>query len=185
MDQHSDTPTERQRLIILIGSVTMLLVSAGGMFLVVVALKDMAMEFGWPRAIPSFAFSLQFIGSGFGGIIMGYLLDRVGFGGPALIGTLMIGFGSMLVSEISAAWQLYVIYAIMFGLAGQGSLAAPALANIARWYDERRGMAVGIASSGQALAGIVWPPIFGYVLLTVGWPIVIHIFRTTVALKQN
>ena len=169
MDNHSDMPTDRQRLIILIGSVTMLLVSAGGMFLVVVALKDMAMEFGWPRAIPSFAFSLQFIGSGFGGIIMGYLLDRVGFGGPALIGTLMIGFGSMLVSGITAAWQLYVIYAIMFGLAGQGSLAAPALANIARWYDKRRGMAVGIASSGQALAGIVWPPIFGYVLLTLGW----------------
>lgn len=170
MTEPSDTDSlDRQRVIVLIGSVILLLVSAGGMFLVVVALKEMAMEFGWPRSIPSFAFSLQFIGSGFGGMIMGYVLDRYGFGGPALVGTLMVSFGAMLVSEITAAWQLYVLYGIMFGLAGQGSLAAPALANIARWYDKKRGTAVGIASSGQALAGIVWPPVFGFVLLAVGW----------------
>ncbi|MDA0651946.1 MAG: MFS transporter [Proteobacteria bacterium] len=129
----------------------------------------MAMEFGWPRAVPSFAFSLQFIGSGFGGIVMGYVLDRYGFGVPALVGTLMVSSGAILVSYIDSAWQLYLIYGFMFGLSGQGSLAAPALANIGRWYDQRRGMAVGIASSGQALAGIVWPPVLGAVLLAVGW----------------
>jgi MFS family permease len=165
----SEAATDRQRLIILIGSVTLLFVSAGGMFLVVVALKDMAMEFGWPRAVPSFAFSLQFIGSGFGGIVMGYVLDKYGFGIPALVGTLMVSAGAILVSYIDSAWQLYLIYGFMFGLSGQGSLAAPALANIGRWYDQRRGMAVGIASSGQALAGIVWPPVFGAVLLAAGW----------------
>ena len=168
-DSQSEAVTDRQRLIILIGSVTLLLISAGGMYLVIVSLKDMAMEFGWPRAVPSFAFSLQFIGSGFGGIVMGYVLDKYGFGVPALVGTLMVSAGAILVSYIDAAWQLYLIYGFMFGLSGQGSLAAPALANIGRWYDQRRGMAVGIASSGQALAGIVWPPVLGAVLLAVGW----------------
>ena len=168
-DSQSEAVTDRQRLIILIGTVALLLISAGGMYLVVVSLKDMAMEFGWPRAVPSFAFSLQFIGSGFGGIVMGYVLDKYGFGVPALVGTVMISLGAILVSYIDSAWQLYLIYGFMFGLSGQGSLAAPALANIGRWYDQRRGMAVGIASSGQALAGIVWPPVLGYVLLTVGW----------------
>jgi MFS family permease len=169
MNSEREAVTDRQRLIILIGSVTLLLVSAGGMYLVVVSLKDMAMEFGWPRAVPSLAFSLQFIGSGFGGIVMGYVLDKYGFGIPALVGTLMVSMGAILTSHIDAAWQLYLIYGFMFGLSGQGSLAAPALANIGRWYDQRRGMAVGMASSGQALAGIVWPPVFGYVLLAVGW----------------
>ena len=168
-DSQIGAATDRQRLIILIGSITLLLVSAGGMYLVVVALKDMAMEFGWPRAVPSFAFSLQFIGSGFGGIIMGYVLDKYGYGVPALVGTIMVSTGAILVSYIDSAWQLYLIYGVMFGLSGHGSLGAPALANIGRWYNERRGMAVGMASSGQALAGIVWPPIFGYMLLAVGW----------------
>ena len=160
---------DARRLVVLVGSVAMLFVSGGGMYLIVVALKDVALEFGWPRAVPSFAFSLQYIGSGFGGLLMGWVLDRFGFGVPALIGTVMIGLGGVLVSRIDSAWQLYLIYAVMFGLSGQGSLAAPAMANISRWYDRRRGMAVGMVSSGQALAGIVWPPIFGVVMASLGW----------------
>jgi hypothetical protein len=165
----TSAPNERRRYVVLIGSMAMLLVSGGGMFLIVVSLKAVATEFDWPRAVPSFAFSLQFIGSGFGGIVMGYVLDRFGFGVPALVGAIMVGSGGLLVSRIDAAWQLYLIYGIMFGLSGQGSLAAPALANIARWFDRRRGMAVGMVSSGTALAGIVWPPIFGLVMAAVGW----------------
>ena len=166
--EHDDTAVSLRKWV-LIGSVAMLFISGGGMYLIVVALKDVAMEFGWPRAVPSFAFSLQFIGSGFGGVLMGQVLDRYGFRVPALIGSVMIGLGAMLVSFIDSAWQLYLIYAVMFGLSGQGSLAAPAMANIARWYDKGRGRAIGIVSSGQALAGIVWPPIFGLVMAVVGW----------------
>ena len=73
---------EHRRIWILCGSVALLFISGGGMYLIVVALKDVAMEFGWPRAVPSFAFSLQFIGSGFGGVLMGYILDRFGFAIP-------------------------------------------------------------------------------------------------------
>ncbi len=162
-------PFDRRRILVLTGSVAMLFVSGGGMYLIVVALKEVAMEFGWPRAVPSFAFSLQFIGSGLGGVIMGHVLDRYGFIVPALVGAVMVGMGGILASGIDSAWQLYLIYGIMFGLSGQGSLAAPALANVARWYDSRRGTAVGIAASGQALAGIIWPPIFGLAMAAVGW----------------
>ena len=160
---------ERRRLFVLIGSVTLLTVSSGSMYLIVVALKDVAMEFGWPRAVPSTAASLLFIGSGLGGIVMGWALDRYGFGVPAVVGSVMAGLGGVLGGFIDAAWQLYVIYGLMFGLSGQGSLAAPALANIARWYDKRRGMAVGMVASGQALAGIVWPIVFGLVMTAYGW----------------
>ena len=159
----------RQRALVLIGSVAMLFITGGAMFMIVVALKDMATDFSWPREVPSLAFSLQFVGSGFGGLIMGRVVDRWGFGVPALLATGMVSVGAMLVSEITAAWQLYMIYLIMFGLSGQGALAAPALANISRWYSEHRGRAVGIVSSGQALAGIVWLPVFGYVMLQTGW----------------
>ena len=160
---------ERRPLFVLVGSVILLLVSGGSMYLIIVALKDVAMEFGWPRAIPSTAVSLLFIGSGIGGIIMGWVLDRYGYGIPALVGSVMAGLGGVLGGYVEAAWQLYLIYGLMFGLSGQGSLAAPALANISRWYDKRRGMAVGIVASGQALAGIIWPPVFGLIMAAYGW----------------
>ncbi len=164
-----DAEIERRRRSVLIGSVGLLLVSGGGMYLIIVALKDVAMEFGWPRAVPSLAVSLQFVGSGFGGVVMGWVLDRFGFAVPALVGAVMAGLGGILGGQIDAAWQLYLIYGLMFGLSGQGSVAAPAMANIVRWYEKRRGMAVGIVASGQALAGIIWPPVFGFAMAAVGW----------------
>jgi MFS family permease len=57
----------------------------------------------------------------------------------------------------------------MFGILGQATLGTPLMANITRWYDRNRGAAVGIVASGQSLAGILWPPIFGDALLRLGW----------------
>ena len=172
-------PLDAQRIMLIAASVWLLAVSAGGMYLVVVALKELAEAFGWPRAVPSFAYSAQFIGSGFGGLLMGYLLDRFGFAIPALVGTVMVSTGAIFVSTIEPTsaisgvidpkYQLYLSYGIQFGLAGQGCLVAPGMANIARFFVRRRGLAVGIVSSGQSLAGIVWPPIFGFVLAEHGW----------------
>ena len=153
----------------LAASVFTLLVGSGAMFLVVVALKPIAAEFSWPRAVPSLAFSLQFLGAGFGGFVMGRVLDRYGMGPPALAAAITIPCGAILLSRFDAAWQLYLIYGLLIGFFGTGALAAPAMANIARWYVRRRGMAVGIAAGGQALAGIVWPPIFVMVMDAHGW----------------
>ena len=153
----------------LVASVLTLLVGSGAMFLVVVALKPIAAEFSWPRAVPSLAFSLQFLGAGFGGFVMGRVLDRYGMGPPALVAAITIPCGAILLSRFDAAWQLYLIYGLLIGFFGTGALAAPAMANIARWYVRRRGMAVGIAAGGQALAGIVWPPIFVMVMDAHGW----------------
>ena len=147
----------------------LLLVGAGATFVVVVGLKPIAQDFGWPRSVPSLAFSLQFIGSGLGGMTMGHLFDRIGMGKPALLGSLSIGAGAICASQITAAWQLHLIYGVLIGFIGIGSLLAPLMANISNWYENRRGMAVGIVASGQTLAGIVWPPVFGYAQDTIGW----------------
>ena len=154
---------------VLTASVMLLFVTVGGMFLIVVALKEVAQEFGWPRAVPSFALTLQFVGSGFGGILMGYVLDRIGMGVPAMVGLVMVGLGAIMVSWTDAQWQLYMIYGVMFGLSGPSSTVTPAMMNIARWYEKRRGMAVGVVASGQGLAGIVWPPVFSRVMEAIGW----------------
>ncbi len=157
------------RLLVLIASTALVFISSGSMFLISVTLKDFTSEFGWPREIPSLAFSLQFIGGGFGGIVMGYAYDRLGPVVPPLTASLSVTLGAFLTVFVSEPWHLYVIYLFLFGFFGQGSLYAPLLANISRWYERRRGMAVGIVSSGQSLAGIIWPAVFGYIVAWIGW----------------
>lgn len=159
----------RFRFFVLAASLTLVFVGSGSLFLIAVTLKDLAAEFDWPREVPSRAFALQFIGSGFGGILMGYLLDRLGAIVLPVISSIAVASGAILTTYVDAPWQLYVIYLVLFGFFGQGSLYAPLMANISKWYERWRGMAVGIVASGQSLSGIVWPPIFGYAVAEIGW----------------
>ena len=157
------------RYLVLAASVLSLMVGQGALFLLVVSLKDIATTFNWPRVVPSLGYALQFVGAGLGGILMGHWLDRSGMAKPALIGAVMIGSGTLLASRIESPWHLYLIYGGMIGFLGQATLYSPLLANVMRWFNHRRGMAVGIVSSGQTLAGTVWPPIFSQFNLLFGW----------------
>ena len=159
----------RFRNVVLLVSTFLLLMANGGLFLLVVALKQIATEFDWPRSVPSFAYSLQFIGAGIGGILMAHWADRRGAAPVALLGACMMGAGAVLTSMIDAEWQLYVIYAVMMGFFGQATVVAPLMANVMRWFEDRRGFAVGVVSAGQSVAGVIWPPIFRHFNETAGW----------------
>jgi len=163
------TTADPYRYLVLFASFMMLAVGTGSVFALAVSLKDIAATFGWPRTVPSLGYSLQFFGAGVGGIAMGHWLDRSGMSKPALIGATMIGSGAIAVSQIDAAWQLLTIYGLMMGLLGHATLIAPMMANVTRWFTERRGMAVGIVASGQTIAGALWPPILGHFNQTYGW----------------
>ncbi len=156
-------------LLVLVAAVSMILVNGSAIYTIAVALKPIAMDFGWPREVPSLAYSLAYVGGGVGGVLMGHVLDRWGMGLPATLSALMIGTGELLLHGMDAAWQLYGVYFLMVGMFGQGALTPPLMAYVIRWYEHRRGTAIGIVASGQSLAGIVWPPVLEYVIGTYGW----------------
>ncbi|MFO1190061.1 MAG: MFS transporter [Alphaproteobacteria bacterium] len=160
---------QNYRYFVVAGSALMLLVGTGVVYLLVTALKVIAVDFGWPRSIPSIAYAASYIGAAFGSVAMGFWLDRRGIGGPALLGAVMLGSGAILFSRIDAAWQLFFIYAVMMGFCGISTLYGPTIANIIGWFDRGRGLALGIAASGQAAAGIIWPPIFRWMIEDRGW----------------
>ena len=84
-------------------------------------------------------FALTYIGSGFGGILMGWVVDRLGFAIPAFAGAIMVSLGGLLTSIVDQPWQLLAIYGVMFGLSGQGALAAPAMANLYQIVRTKKG----------------------------------------------
>ena len=139
---------QHYRFVVVLVSTYLILAANGGMFLLVVALKQIAGDFGWSRSVPSLAYSFQFIGSGIGGIVMGYWFDRSGVGPVALLGTVMIGSGVILAGMITADWQLYVIYGVMIGFLGQATMFGPLIVNVMRWFGHRLGLAVGLVVSG-------------------------------------
>ena len=57
----------------------------------------------------------------------------------------------------------------MMGLLGQAAVIGPLVVNVMRWFEHRRGFAVGLLAAGQGIAGTIWPPIFRYQNETSGW----------------
>lgn len=157
------------RHLVLWASMLMLLIGTGAVYLLAVALKPIALEFGWPRSVPSLAYSLQFVGSGVGAIVMGHWLDRSGIGRPVLLGSVMIALGAVVVSRMEAQWEFLLAYGVMIGFLGQATLFSPLMANIVGLFDRRRGFAAGIVASGQALAGVVWPLVASRLNESIGW----------------
>jgi MFS family permease len=68
--------------VVALASMLMMAVGAGATYLVIVALKPIAAEFGWPRAVPSLCYSLALLGAGFGGLFWGSVSDRIGMVRP-------------------------------------------------------------------------------------------------------
>ncbi|MCS5606665.1 MAG: MFS transporter, partial [Alphaproteobacteria bacterium] len=162
-------PVVRTRSIVLIASLLFILVGTGSIYFIVVALKEIAAEFSWPRTVPSTAYALQYLGTGIGGIFMGWYFDRRGMEIPAFVGGSMIGVGAILTSFVSSQWELFFIYGAMLGFFGRSALFGPLTTNITHWFEHKKSLAVGVVSSGQGLAGMLWPPVFHHLIAAVGW----------------
>ena len=165
-------PGARRRnvgIAVLVVSTYLVMTANGGMFLLVVGLKQMAGDFDWPRTVPSLAYALFFAGAGLGGVAMGWWYDRRGAGPVTLLGLAMIGTGAALVGSIDSRWQLYLIYGVMIGLLGYASIYGPLCINVMRWFEHRRGFAVGLVTAGEGIGGTIWPPVFRHFNETIGW----------------
>jgi len=144
-------------------------ISLGAPTILFVALKPIAADLDTARAVPSFAYSLLMIGTGIGGIAMGRWMDRHGVMQPVLFGSVMICLGALLASYAEGKWSLFIATGLLMGLLGKAAMIAPLVANVTRWFDRRRGLAVAIITSGQGLAGAIWPAVVQYFNDLVGW----------------
>jgi MFS family permease len=83
------------------------------------------------------------------------------------IGAGMIAAGLVL-SSMGWIWSLFIGHALM-GLFGNGGVYPPLLVYVSRWFDRRRGTAIALISSGQYVAGVVWPALFERIIASLGW----------------
>jgi len=140
----------------------------GAIYLPVVALKEIASEFGDRRAVPSTAYMLGFFAMGLGGVAMGWLADRTSARVPLLIAGVSMFVGGWLATS-GGEWALYAGYIVPLGLLGNAATFTPALNNIQGWFERRRSTAVSIVSVGPALGGFVWPQVYRWLLPQYGW----------------
>jgi MFS family permease len=130
--------------------------------------------------VPSLAYSLAWLGTAVGGLVMGRVAERIGVRWTAALGALMIGLG-LYVATGGTPWRLYVGYGLLVGLLGNGGINAPLYIYVSHWFDRRRGTALALISSGQYVAGAIWPPLFELGISHLGWQRTMAAFGLLVA----
>ncbi len=134
-----------------------------------VFLKPLNQEFGWSRAQISLAFSLSVLGVTLTVPFIGRLVDHFGARRVILPAVLLFGLSVLSLSFLSAPlWHFYVIYLLM-GVVASGTTPVPYSKVISRWFDRRRGLALGLSVAANALSASIMPSLAQALIAWVGW----------------
>lgn len=149
-------------------ALVILSITYGAPLILVVALKPIAADLAVPRSVPALAAALASFGTGAGGMLMGWLAERHSMRMVAFAGGISVAAGLAL-TTLATPLALYVGFGVLLGLLGNGSMNAPLMTYVSHWFDRRRGTALALVTSGQYIAGAVWPSLFERGIERIGW----------------
>ncbi|KAF4460079.1 Major facilitator superfamily domain general substrate transporter [Fusarium albosuccineum] len=99
----------------------------------------------------------------------GRLYDLYGPRYLVLAGSFLQVFGLMMTSLSTKYYQILLAQGICTSI-GMSAIYVPATALIAGWFDKKRGLAYGIATSGSSLGGVIFPIMISRLIPQVGFP---------------
>lgn len=144
-----EKPTNRW--IIVIASALILALAMGsivnGMSAYIIPMQE---NYGWARTDTSLINVAGIMGLAFGGLLTGPLADRLGTRPVVLSGAIVMGFSYLGASITTELWQFYVLIFVA-GFFGAAAISVPIMAAVGSWFPVGAGLAIGIASAGQAL----------------------------------
>ncbi|MDP9338533.1 MAG: MFS transporter [Acidobacteriota bacterium] len=129
----------------------------------------LAESLGFTRAQLTQGFLLGFLIVGLPfGLIAGVAIDRLGARWVILSGAGLVGISLMLMGWMTTLWH-YELLCIteVFGYVLAGPIANQVL--VAKWFDARRGRAMGYVYLGLGLGGVVSPQLSSYLIRNFGW----------------
>lgn len=134
-----------------------------------VFLPALTAAFGWTRAEASFGFSLASLCGAFYSPLVGRSVDRHGARPAQLVGAVAMAGGFWLLSDSASLLEFYVVMALVVSLGATALGGLPSNAAVARWFVRRRGQALGVATAGISMGGVVFVPLTQWLIERGGW----------------
>ncbi|KAL7940292.1 major facilitator superfamily domain-containing protein [Trichoderma barbatum] len=104
----------------------------------------------------------------FGAALTGTLYDAGYFRIMMYCGSFLMVFGLMMTSLASKYWQFVLAQSLCTG-SGMGLVALGALATPGTWFVKRRGLAIGLGSTGASIGGIIFPIALRHLIPKIGF----------------
>jgi MFS family permease len=155
--------------VVLVAVTVCMMASSGLRSVFGVYIKPMEAEFGWTRGALSGVAAISLLLLGAAGPFAGRLADRWGPRRVILLSLFMLGVGSIGAAAVSALWQLYLTNGVLLGIGAGGLGLATGSVIAARWFEARRGLAIGIAAGGMSAGQLVIIPLAAVLMLAFGW----------------
>ena len=117
----------------------------------------------------SLAFALARAENGVLGPITGWALDKFGYIPLILGGTLMTGFGYILLSRQDTYIAFLIVYLCVVSIGSSTSFMQATTAALNTWFIRYRGMVMSINSAAFRLGGAIVIPLLSVGVINLGW----------------
>lgn len=126
-------------------------------------------EFGFGRAQISLGYIALLLGMAAWSPLVGRLLDRYPARGLFAAGGVAFGLGCLLLSRAQSGLTMMLAILLLIGpaMCAAGGLAANTLTT--RWFERRRGRALGLVTVASSVGGFVMVPVMTWLIETRGW----------------
>ncbi len=152
-------------------------ISAGCIFssysLIAASLKS---EFASSNMVSMLGLTVISLCSAFVSPTIGSAIDRFSARKLMLLGLSLFSAGFLLLSVTTSMTQAVLIYAVFMAISSVllGPIATSAL--LTRWFTAKRGLALGIAASGGAIGGLLFPPLIQSLIDGLEWRVAFRYF---------
>ena len=130
--------------------------------------KSLEGTFDLTRATTSAILSGRMAFSSVFAFLGGWAIDRYG---PRVVFSVMgffIGLSLILTGQATSAWQLFITYSLLLAV-GVGAAYVVMTSTVLRWFDRKRGLALGIAGSGGGLGTASIAPLAAFLIASFEW----------------
>jgi len=130
--------------------------------------KSIEGEFNLTRAATSAILSANMLLAGVCSFFAGRALDRYGPKAVVLLMGIFTGLSLVLTSQVNALWQIFMTYSLLLAM-GTGPLYVVPMSAVSRWFDKKRGLALGLSSLGIGLGTVIMAPFATYLITNFDW----------------
>jgi OFA family oxalate/formate antiporter-like MFS transporter len=115
-------------------------------------------QFGWKRADTSMVFTIAVVVFALSFVVAGRIQDRLGPFYCSLAGGILVSLGFFLCAYTTSLTYLFVCFGVIGGL-GNGFGYATPIPVMAKWFPDKRGLAVGLAVGGYGAGSAIFGPL--------------------------